>query len=113
MLKSGVTGNSEDMAATAADIVLRNFERPGNYSVNTPIRTKTARQIWKKIVINTAKSTKNVNTGNSAADQVWNFLANKGFSDGVNAGIIGNMMRECGGDTLDLKWNMYGSYQGV
>lgn len=113
LLKSGVTGNSEDMAATAADIVLRNFERPGNYSVNTPIRTKTARQIWKKIVINTAKSTKNANTGNSAADQVWNFLANKGFSDGVNAGIIGNMMRECGGDTLDLKWNMYGSYQGV
>lgn len=113
LLKSSVTSNSEDMAATAADIVLRNFERPGDYSTNTPIRTKTARQIWKKIVINTATSTRNVNTGNAAADQVWNYLTSKGYSDFVAAGILGNMMEECGGRTLDLKWDAYGEYQGV
>lgn len=111
-LKSEITTNSEAMAVKAADIVLRQFERPGNYSVNTPIRESTAKNIWKKIVINEASSTKGVNTGNAVADQIWNYLTNKGLSDIVTAGIIGNMMRECGGDTLNLDWNIYGSYAG-
>lgn len=36
------------------------------------------------------------------ASQVWTRLKSYGYSDSVAAGIIGNMMRECGGDTLDL-----------
>ena len=111
-LKSAITANTEAMAMKAAEIVLKEFERPGDYAVNTPIRTNTAKKLWSKIVVNTASSTTGVNTGNAVADQVWNYLTNKGFSDSVAAGILGNMMRECGGDTLNLDWDIYGEYLG-
>jgi hypothetical protein len=42
------------------------------------------------------------------ATQVWLFLKEElGYSDAVCAGIIGNMMAECGGHTLNLQWNLY------
>ena len=47
-----------------------------------------------------------------AAAQVWTYLKGYGYSDSVAAGIIGNMMRECGGDTLDLDWNIVGHFNG-
>ena len=37
------------------------------------------------------------------ANQVWIFLKDQGYSDYVCAGIIGNMMVECGGNTLALQ----------
>jgi hypothetical protein len=43
---------------------------------------------------------------------VWTRLKSYGYSDSVAAGIIGNMMRECGGDTLDLDWDIVGHYNG-
>ena len=44
------------------------------------------------------------------ATKVWLFLKEElGYSDAVCAGIIGNMMAECGGHTLDLQWNLYNS----
>ena len=46
------------------------------------------------------------------ASQVWTYLKSYGYSDSVAAGIIGNMMRECGGDTLDLDWDIVGHYNG-
>ncbi len=53
----------------------------------------------------------------NAAGQVYEYLNAKGMSDVVIAGILGNMMAECGGQTLDLKWNTYGfdgsSYYGL
>lgn len=36
------------------------------------------------------------------ATQVWCYLRNNGFSEEVAAGIIGNMMVECGGATMTL-----------
>lgn len=36
------------------------------------------------------------------ATQVWNIMKSYGWSDIICAGIMGNMMRECGGDTLKL-----------
>lgn len=36
------------------------------------------------------------------AQQVWDAMKAKGWSDAVCAGIMGNMMAECGGSTLDL-----------
>lgn len=47
-----------------------------------------------------------------AATQVWTYLKGYGYSDSVAAGIIGNMMRECGGDTLNLDWDIVGYYNG-
>jgi hypothetical protein len=40
------------------------------------------------------------------ATTVWRYLTeDMGYSDYVAAGIIGNMMAECGGQTLELKWD--------
>ncbi len=50
-------------------------------------------------------------TGDTAS-QVWTRLKSYGYSDSVVAGIMGNMMRECGGDTLDLDWSIVGNYNG-
>lgn len=42
------------------------------------------------------------------ATKVWLFLKEElGYSDAACAGIIGNMMAECGGHTLNLRWNLY------
>lgn len=49
------------------------------------------------------------------ATQVWEYLKNCGYNDYVCAGILGNMMAECGGHTLNLKWNVIGGgyYYGL
>lgn len=44
----------------------------------------------------------------AVAGQVYEYLNNQGISDAVIAGILGNMMTECGGQTLDLQWGIYG-----
>lgn len=45
--------------------------------------------------------------GYSAATTVWNYLRSLGYNKAICAGIIGNMMSECGGHTLDLQWWIY------
>jgi hypothetical protein len=51
------------------------------------------------------------------ATEVWLYLTNTmGYSDYVAAGIIGNMMAECGGLTLNLDWtatNRYSNCYGL
>jgi hypothetical protein len=50
------------------------------------------------------------------AAKVWAYFKKLGFSDDVTAGIIGNMMVETGGGTLNLKPTIYsasGSYYGL
>ena len=44
------------------------------------------------------------------ATYVWCYLKELGYNDAVCAGIIGNMMLECGGNTLNLDWDIYGGY---
>lgn len=39
---------------------------------------------------------------------VYDRLRASGFNNEVSAGIIGNMMAECGGQTLDLQWWIHG-----
>lgn len=38
----------------------------------------------------------------SYSERVWDYLRSLGFSEAATAGILGNMMAECGGQTLDL-----------
>lgn len=38
----------------------------------------------------------------SYAERVWDYLRSLGYSEAATAGILGNMMAECGGQTLDL-----------
>lgn len=50
------------------------------------------------------------------ARQVWDIMKSYGWSDIICAGIMGNMMRECGGDTLALRWdavNRSGGHYGL
>ncbi len=50
------------------------------------------------------------------ATKVWKYLRQKGFSQEVTCGIIGNMMIETSGGSLDLKPNIYspsGNYYGL
>lgn len=63
-----------------------------------------------------AMKTDRLKSEHGAAGQVYEYLHAKGFSDPVSAGILGNMMAECGGQTLDLQWWIYGgrgSYYGL
>ncbi len=48
----------------------------------------------------------------TVAGQVYEYLNGQGMSDVAIAGILGNMMAECGGQTLDLDWDIYGSGGG-
>lgn len=51
-----------------------------------------------------------------AATQIWLSMKEQGWSDNVCAGIMGNIMAECGGQTLNIKWDSYDSsemYYGI
>lgn len=41
------------------------------------------------------------------ARQIWDCLKNAGYNDYVCAGIMGNIMAEVGGQTLDLQWEYW------
>ena len=50
------------------------------------------------------------------ARKVWNYLKKLGYSDYVAAGIMGNLMTETGGNTLNIKPKAYSSnkkYYGI
>ena len=68
-------------------------------------------------VTNTTETTSPVPDGDySQARQVWNHLTSMGLNKYVCAGIIGNIMAEVGGQTLDIsRWPTYskGSYYGI
>lgn len=49
----------------------------------------------------------------TVAEQVWNIMKSYGWNDVICAGIIGNMMRECGGDTLQLNPYAQNSHYGL
>lgn len=49
-----------------------------------------------------------------AATQIWLYLKDKGYNDYVCAGIMGNLMAEVGGQTLNLKcYSQSNSYYGM
>ena len=49
-----------------------------------------------------------------AATQIWRYMKDLGWNDYVCAGIMGNLMAEVGGQTLDIQWWLYGNnYYGM
>lgn len=42
------------------------------------------------------------------ATEIWLYMKDCGWNDYVCAGILGNMMAEVGGGTLNLRWDAYG-----
>ena len=47
------------------------------------------------------------------ATYVWRYMKNLGWNDYVCAGIMGNMMAEVGGQTLNLQPRLQGTYYGI
>lgn len=48
------------------------------------------------------------------ATEIWLYMKNLGWNDYICAGIMGNIMTETGGQTLDVKYNIYGDgYYGI
>lgn len=43
------------------------------------------------------------------ARNIWNYMKEQNWSDEVCAGIMGNIMAESGGHTLDIQWDIYNS----
>ena len=49
-----------------------------------------------------------------AATQIWRYMKDLGWNDYVCAGIMGNLMAEVGGQTLDIQYWLYGKeYYGM
>lgn len=49
-----------------------------------------------------------------AAAEIWSYLKAQGYNDYVCAGILGNIMTEVGGQTLDIKyWTSGNGYYGM
>ena len=49
-----------------------------------------------------------------AATQIWRYMKDLGWNDYVCAGIMGNLMAEVGGQTLNIQYWLYGkSYYGM
>lgn len=49
-----------------------------------------------------------------AATQIWRYMKSLGWNDYVCAGIMGNLMAEVGGQTLDIQYWLYGNgYYGM
>ena len=59
----------------------------------------------------------NSDTDYSQSTYIWNQLKSRGFNDYICAGIIGNIMAEVGGQTLDIsRWSTYAgnsNYYGI
>lgn len=48
------------------------------------------------------------------ATYIWSYFKELGYSNQVCAGILGNIMAEVGGNTLDIQYDIYGSsYYGM
>lgn len=49
-----------------------------------------------------------------AATQIWRYMKSLGWNDYVCAGIMGNLMAEVGGQTLNIQYTLYGkNYYGM
>jgi hypothetical protein len=81
------------------------------YKADIETFEKQEREAKKKAEQQANKKPSKKPTGNyPVATQVWNYMKNEfGWSDTVCAGIMGNLMAECGGCwTADLDWDTHG-----
>lgn len=69
-----------------------------------------------KLAMATKTGTVKADGNYNQAQTVWNYLRDLGLNEYVCAGIIGNIMAEVGGQTLDIsRWPQYsqGTYYGI
>ena len=99
-----------ELQRTAHEIAT--MAREAGLPEDSPIILECSRLWWAE---EAARLTEPAPEPYTVARQVWDYLHACGLSDAVSAGIIGNAMRECGGDTLDLQPYVWGggSYYGL
>lgn len=90
-------GNTVDLIYTSTDnfnaLVSSNSEDALNYYTLVKTGGTTSSSVLGGVVLE----------GNDVAEQIWNFLINDmGYSEYVAAGIMGNIMEESGGQTLNI-----------
>lgn len=88
------------------DRLKKQLTKNSSYTASTSTKTNTS-----------SKIITNINNGDyGQAKQVWNALRNIGLNKYVVAGILGNIMAEVGGQTLDIsRWPQYSNenYYGI
>ena len=90
--------------------------RAAGLPADSPIFAECSRIWWEEEAAKAARPEPEEPEEYPIAREVWDYLHNCGLSDAVSAGIIGNMMAECGGQTLALEPGVYGgggSYYGL
>ena len=84
-----------------------------NNSVTQPKKEESIPLIYLKL-INDNKSSEVESEEYPDAAFIWNYLKSEKYNDHIIAGILGNLMAECGGQTLKLNTNLNtGVYYGV
>jgi hypothetical protein len=83
----------------------------------TQLNTETSEETTTEIVETTTKDMwAEKEAEYPVATYIWRYMKDLGWSDAVCAGIMGNMMAEVGGHTLNIKPYLYGgggSYYGI
>ena len=105
---------TEEVIAT--ETTKREESTTKHYETSTSEKATTTEPVENHPTTTKPTTTSNNSGKYSEATQIWNYMKNLGWSDAVCAGIMGNMMAEVGGQTLDLsRWSYYsnGSYYGV
>ena len=112
MLHLMQTSTEGDLRGTSEDEV----EHMEDVSRNDVIKAKHFQQLedlynhWKYGILQTGTD---VPMNGTYAERVWDYLRSLGFSEAGTAGVLGNMMEECGGHTLYLKPQAINSSSGA
>lgn len=81
-----------------------------------PKETTTKKPLTTKPTTTQPTTTKSTTTQYEVASTIWTYLKNQGYNNYVCAGILGNIMAEVGGHTLDIDPLLYddsGEYYGI
>lgn len=116
------TTKKQEVSTTVATTTTKPFTT--KTQTTTIVTTTKPVTTTKKPVVTTTKATtttttKPTTTKNNkyqTATTIWNYLKSLGYNNYVCAGILGNIMAEVGGHTLDIDPYLYdssGSYYGI
>lgn len=113
--------NAHDMAEAARNLSYEEEHVVITLAQQEYEQAKTAKEYYEEIYDKQEKIEKGKqflakSSEYPVAAEVWAFLHTRGYNDSVCAGILGNMMSECGGQTLALQPHIYspsGKYYGL
>lgn len=114
---TGVTTAAETNPITTTTATTAETTEPATYKTvvrEKPLAKKPTVKVKKKVIKKKKKSIYVKSKKYPVAARIWNYLRKKGYSTKVTAGIMGNIMAECGGQTLYIQPHLYSSgYYGI